>query len=167
MADTATTDTTKTKRDRVWLKSGMGSVAAEDYDEKVHGKALDLSDEEFEARQRGVIPGVTIPKGAPLTTQPIQARATGVAAPVTTTITGLQSADPVPPATPVTMPPAPIGSQTIGKPVVTTEPVLEHGQIRVTRNGTATVIKEADFNAATDTRVDTGTTATASATTRK
>lgn len=125
MAETATTDKTKTTRDRVYLKSGMGSVAADDYDEKIHGKALELSDDEYEARRmRGVIPGVTVAKDAPLTATPFQARATGVAPAHTTTIAGLQTFDPAsqPTPTPVAPPPAPIAAAPVGKAVATVEP---------------------------------------------
>lgn len=119
MAETATTDTKTTTRDRVYLKSGMGSVAAEDYDPQVHGKELVLTDEEYEARLRGVIPGITIPKGAPLTTPPV-----GTAAPggVTTTIAGLRTFDPAlqPAVTPAPAPAvAAIAPAPVGQPVAT------------------------------------------------
>lgn len=104
MAETATTDKTKTTRDRVYLKSGMGSVAAEDYDEKIHGKALELTDDEYNRRL-----GIT---------------AAAPAAAPRTTIAGLHTYDSAtqPTPTPVTAPPAPIAAAPVGKPVATTEP---------------------------------------------
>lgn len=124
MAETASNDKTTTTRDRVYLKSGMGSVAAADYDDKIHGKALELTDEEYEARRmRGVIPGVTVAKDAPLTATPFQARATGVAPGHTTTIAGLQTFDPASQPTPTPAPPAPapIAAAPVGKAVATVD----------------------------------------------
>lgn len=115
------TKSDSTKRHRVYLKSGMGSVAAEDYDEKLHGKALELSDHEYDERQRGVIRGVTVPAGAPGATP-----AVGTAEPgkVTTTIAGLHTFDPAesPTPTPVTAPPAlGVAAPSVGKAVATVD----------------------------------------------
>src|SRR5262245_19454175 len=85
MAETAT-------RDRVFLKSGMGSVAAADYDEKVHGKALELTDDEYHARMLRIIPGMTSPIGADLNAA-IRAAETPAPITLTTTIANLQVAD--------------------------------------------------------------------------
>lgn len=100
-------------RQRVYLKNGMGSVAAEDYDEKTHGKALELSDEAYEARLRGVIPGTTPPGPA-----------AGGPPKVTTTIAGLHTFDPAehPTPTPVVAPPLAVAAPQLGKAVATVDP---------------------------------------------
>jgi len=97
MADEQTTGSTSTAaekpaRDRVFLKSGMGSVAVDDYDEKIHGKALELTDDEYHARMLRIIPGITIPMGADLKAA-IRAAETPAPIALTTTIANLQVAD--------------------------------------------------------------------------
>lgn len=57
-----------TVRQNVLLKSGNGTVAIEDYDEKIHGKAVEETDEQYAARINARKLGASAPH--PLTSLP-------------------------------------------------------------------------------------------------
>jgi hypothetical protein len=58
------------ERPFVVLKNGNGTVASEDYDEKLHGKALELTDEQFIAYVRSKPQGILAPRLEPPTSIP-------------------------------------------------------------------------------------------------
>lgn len=123
----------KSSRQNVLLKSGMGTVAFEDYDEARHGPAVHESDEQYEARITGRV--------HPQRTVALRA----LVLPHTTTIASLATFDPAtvsaPPA--VVMPP-PISSPPQGQRVAveTSDPTGLHGL-----SGTDAVTRVADASA--------------------
>lgn len=120
MTETATK--ADSKRDRVFLKNGNGSVAAADFDEKVHGKAAELTDEQYQARVFGHRPGYNEPND-PKSATPGVPPVAGVMIPgeVRTTIVGLHSADPGVASTPATPAPPAISMAPVGKKVAVIE----------------------------------------------
>lgn len=94
----------KVVRQNVLLKSGMGTVSTEDYDPKVHGPAVEETDEQYESRITGrpVLPTTPAPGFVP----------------GRTTIAGLATFDPASvPAPPAPVAPAPLSTPVVGQRV--------------------------------------------------
>jgi hypothetical protein len=137
----------ETRQQVVFLKNGMGTVNAEDYDEKVHGKKRDLTDEEYDrlmAERHTKTQGSFVP---PTTITNLRNVEGNAALNATRTVT------PVPPPPPVAAPSEPVATlRDLKEPEKVDEKIAAANAPGATITGPASVTPQAPGDADSDTK---------------